>query len=249
MEPRELQGTDGVLLELVSRTFATRRGPVTALDGMSLRAEPGQIVAVVGPSGCGKTHAARADLRAAAARRGNGPLRAGRADAPARSAAAVVRRARQRRAGAARARHDARRRPRAGGAVARALRPRRVRARAPGRRCRAACASACRSCARCWPASRCWRSTSRSRARRDHAGRDAGLAGPRAGHRAADGRAGHPRRRGGGRARRPGGRDVTPARAGGGRDRGRRCPARAGAPTRRWWRCASGRSTRWGWAR
>ncbi len=55
MEPRELQGTDGVLVELVSRTFATRRGPVKALEGMSLRAERGRIVAVVGPSGCGKT--------------------------------------------------------------------------------------------------------------------------------------------------------------------------------------------------
>jgi ABC-type nitrate/sulfonate/bicarbonate transport system ATPase subunit len=55
MEPRELHGTDGVLLELVSRTFATRRGPVKALEGMSLRAERGRIVAVVGPSGCGKT--------------------------------------------------------------------------------------------------------------------------------------------------------------------------------------------------
>jgi NitT/TauT family transport system ATP-binding protein len=55
MEPRELQGSDRVVLELVSRTFATRRGPLSALDGMSLRAAEGQIVAVVGPSGCGKT--------------------------------------------------------------------------------------------------------------------------------------------------------------------------------------------------
>jgi ABC-type nitrate/sulfonate/bicarbonate transport system ATPase subunit len=39
----------------VSRTFATKRGPVQALSGMSLRAAPREIVAVVGPSGCGKT--------------------------------------------------------------------------------------------------------------------------------------------------------------------------------------------------
>jgi NitT/TauT family transport system ATP-binding protein len=55
MEPREVQGTDGVLLELVSRSYPTRRGPVTALDGMSMRAAPGETVAVVGPSGCGKS--------------------------------------------------------------------------------------------------------------------------------------------------------------------------------------------------
>ena len=39
----------------MSRTFATKRGPVQALSGMSLRAAPREIVAVVGPSGCGKT--------------------------------------------------------------------------------------------------------------------------------------------------------------------------------------------------
>jgi ABC-type nitrate/sulfonate/bicarbonate transport system ATPase subunit len=54
-EPRELDGTGGVQVELVSRTFATKRGPVQALSDMSLRAAPREIVAVVGPSGCGKT--------------------------------------------------------------------------------------------------------------------------------------------------------------------------------------------------
>jgi ABC-type nitrate/sulfonate/bicarbonate transport system ATPase subunit len=54
-EPRELQSTGGVRVELVSRTFATKRGPVQALTGMTLRARPREIVAVVGPSGCGKT--------------------------------------------------------------------------------------------------------------------------------------------------------------------------------------------------
>ncbi len=42
-------------MERVSRTFASRRGAVQALAGVSLRAEPGEIVTVVGPSGCGKT--------------------------------------------------------------------------------------------------------------------------------------------------------------------------------------------------
>src|SRR5581483_4153922 len=35
--------------------FATRRGQVQALAGMTLHAAPREVVAVVGPSGCGKT--------------------------------------------------------------------------------------------------------------------------------------------------------------------------------------------------
>ncbi len=54
-EPLELHGTGGVRVELVSRTFGGRQGEVHALAGVSLRAAPGEIVAVVGPSGCGKT--------------------------------------------------------------------------------------------------------------------------------------------------------------------------------------------------
>ncbi len=54
-EPRGLESTGGVRVELVSRTFVSKRGPVQALSAMTLRARPREIVAVVGPSGCGKT--------------------------------------------------------------------------------------------------------------------------------------------------------------------------------------------------
>jgi ABC-type nitrate/sulfonate/bicarbonate transport system ATPase subunit len=62
VEPRVVDGPGtaaerplGVLVEAVSRAFDTRRGRVDALEGMSLRADPNEVVAVVGPSGCGKT--------------------------------------------------------------------------------------------------------------------------------------------------------------------------------------------------
>ena len=42
-------------MERVSRTFPSRTGEIHALDGVTLRAAPGEIVTVVGPSGCGKT--------------------------------------------------------------------------------------------------------------------------------------------------------------------------------------------------
>jgi ABC-type nitrate/sulfonate/bicarbonate transport system ATPase subunit len=54
-EPFDLHGLGGVSVENVTRTFTSRRGRVTALEAMSLHAQPGKIVAVVGPSGCGKT--------------------------------------------------------------------------------------------------------------------------------------------------------------------------------------------------
>jgi NitT/TauT family transport system ATP-binding protein len=54
-EPRELKAQDAVHVELVSRTFRTKRGPIQALAGMSLRAAAHEVVVVVGPSGCGKT--------------------------------------------------------------------------------------------------------------------------------------------------------------------------------------------------
>ena len=47
--------SQAVALEGVDRTYATRRGEVAALAGLSLRADAGEVVAVVGPSGCGKT--------------------------------------------------------------------------------------------------------------------------------------------------------------------------------------------------
>src|SRR5262249_41596256 len=54
-EPRFVGEPGGVSVDLATRTFTTRRGSVEALAGMSLRAEPHQVVAVVGPSGCGKS--------------------------------------------------------------------------------------------------------------------------------------------------------------------------------------------------
>jgi NitT/TauT family transport system ATP-binding protein len=54
-EPGAVHAEGGVSVENVSRTFIGRRQEVTALAAMSLRADPGEIVAVVGPSGCGKT--------------------------------------------------------------------------------------------------------------------------------------------------------------------------------------------------
>ena len=55
MEPRDVHGPDGVAVEDVARRFHTRRGVVEALGGMTLHAQPHEVVAVVGPSGCGKT--------------------------------------------------------------------------------------------------------------------------------------------------------------------------------------------------
>ena len=54
-EPLDRQGPGGVQVQQVTRTFVAKRRTVTALESMSLRASPGEVVTVVGPSGCGKT--------------------------------------------------------------------------------------------------------------------------------------------------------------------------------------------------
>jgi NitT/TauT family transport system ATP-binding protein len=51
----DLEAQAAVAVDQVSREFPTRRGPVTALQDVSLRVATGEIIAVVGPSGCGKS--------------------------------------------------------------------------------------------------------------------------------------------------------------------------------------------------
>lgn len=51
------EATPGTDLEVTDlrKTFTTDKGEVVALDGVDLRAAPGEFVTVIGPSGCGKS--------------------------------------------------------------------------------------------------------------------------------------------------------------------------------------------------
>src|SRR3990172_9171749 len=46
-------------LTRLTKDFPSRAGAVRALGGLDLRAESGELLAVLGPSGCGKTTALR----------------------------------------------------------------------------------------------------------------------------------------------------------------------------------------------
>jgi NitT/TauT family transport system ATP-binding protein len=46
---------DVIVVEKVSKVYASERGPVHAIDRFSMKVKDGDFVAIVGPSGCGKT--------------------------------------------------------------------------------------------------------------------------------------------------------------------------------------------------
>src|SRR4051794_6811864 len=165
--------------------------------------------------------AARARLRPAGTGRRHGPRRTGGAHAPARPAAAVAQRDRQRRPRAEGRRRFARRRAASRPPAVRRPRPRGLRERPPAR------AVGRHAPARRVPADAAVRQAGAvprravRRPRRAHPSRDAGMARGRPRARAADGPARHARRRGGGGARRPGRRALAAAGPRRGRDPGR----------------------------
>lgn len=55
LSPPGAQSTRAVSVQDVARTFHVRGRTVPALAGMTVTAQPGEIVTVVGPSGCGKS--------------------------------------------------------------------------------------------------------------------------------------------------------------------------------------------------
>jgi len=46
---------DVIVVENVTKVYASERGPVHAIDNFSMKVEEGDFAAIVGPSGCGKT--------------------------------------------------------------------------------------------------------------------------------------------------------------------------------------------------
>ena len=160
-EPRDLSGPTGVQVEVVSRTFVTKRGEVKALDGMSLRAPHGAVVAVVGPSGCGKT--TLLELICGLQSPDAGTVTAAPAVLmPQRDLLLpVATRDRQRvlspcARGAWAASRPGKRRHRGSSGSASGASSRPGPPSSPG-----GCARGSRSCGHCWRASRCWRWTSR----------------------------------------------------------------------------------------
>ena len=213
--------TEAPVTEPLSFTDGVTAGATAPLDGRCAgrrrsTCAPGEVVGGGRPIGLRQVDPAGAGGRPAGARRRRVACgarrrrrRGLRLHAPARPAAALARRAGQRRAGA-RVR-GRRRAPRPAGGRRRCSSASAwpsSSARGPPR-CRAACASASPSCARCCPAGRCCCSTSRSARSTRSRARRCSVARRGAGRRAAHGPAGDPRRRGGRVPRRPRGGAVA----------------------------------------